>query len=512
MQKQAPTFGRLFTMVVFALSCFGLLLFLWLSFGGAIPLAPKGYRFKVAVPNATQLALEADVRVAGISVGKVVKKDLAGGPGNDTIATVELDNRFSPLHSDARAILRQKTLLGETYLELTPGTKNSPPISDGGSLPPANVADAVTLDQIFTALDPATRQAFRTWQQSLQPSIQGRGPDLNDALGNLPGFVQSGNDLFTVLDERKDALRQLLVGTGTVFAALTRSESQLHNLVTGSAATFSATASQNTALAQTFAIFPTFLDESKATLARLRTFALDTDPLIVLLKPAIHDLTPTLHNLRLLAPDLRRFFINLGPLITASKTGLPALRDTLNGVTPLLAQLDPFLAQLNPILQWLEYNQALDSNFISPGIGGVTATESSQSGGIGHYLRQFGPTGPGTVSLSPTRGANDRGNAYPYGANLVGPAIGSHLIPSPNHDCNNAGGEQQPVDGGPRSTPDASFRARPPATRPSSRQEPTSPPSPLPTTTRPPGAAAPGQLAAQSAGRFSAARGSFTRG
>ena len=46
MQKQAPTIGRLLVMVGFALSCFGLLLFLWLAFGGAIPLKPKGYQFK----------------------------------------------------------------------------------------------------------------------------------------------------------------------------------------------------------------------------------------------------------------------------------------------------------------------------------------------------------------------------------------------------------------------------------------------------------------------------------
>ena len=42
MQKQAPSLGRILTMAVFALSCIGLLLFLWLSFGGAIPLKPKG--------------------------------------------------------------------------------------------------------------------------------------------------------------------------------------------------------------------------------------------------------------------------------------------------------------------------------------------------------------------------------------------------------------------------------------------------------------------------------------
>ena len=76
MQTQAPNLRRLLVMVLFALSCFGLLLFVWLSFGGAIPLKPHGYRVKVAIPEATSLGLEADVRVAGVSIGKVRQKDL----------------------------------------------------------------------------------------------------------------------------------------------------------------------------------------------------------------------------------------------------------------------------------------------------------------------------------------------------------------------------------------------------------------------------------------------------
>ena len=76
MQTSTPSFSRVLVMVVFALSCFGLLLFLWLSFGGPIPLKPKGYRVQVGFPEATQLGLEADVRVAGVSVGKLRKKKL----------------------------------------------------------------------------------------------------------------------------------------------------------------------------------------------------------------------------------------------------------------------------------------------------------------------------------------------------------------------------------------------------------------------------------------------------
>ena len=63
-------------MVVFSLSCFGLLLFLWLSFGGPIPLQAKGYELKVPFPEATTLAETADVRMAGVNVGRVSKKEL----------------------------------------------------------------------------------------------------------------------------------------------------------------------------------------------------------------------------------------------------------------------------------------------------------------------------------------------------------------------------------------------------------------------------------------------------
>ena len=76
MIKQAPSIGRIVAMVVFTLSCFALLLFLWLAFGGPVPLKPEGYRFKVHMPEAATLAVEADVRMAGVNVGKVKKKEL----------------------------------------------------------------------------------------------------------------------------------------------------------------------------------------------------------------------------------------------------------------------------------------------------------------------------------------------------------------------------------------------------------------------------------------------------
>ena len=76
MHTGSPPISRVITMVLFALSCLGLLLFLWVSFGGTVPLGAQGYRVNVSFPNAQDLASQSDVRIAGVSVGKVVSTRL----------------------------------------------------------------------------------------------------------------------------------------------------------------------------------------------------------------------------------------------------------------------------------------------------------------------------------------------------------------------------------------------------------------------------------------------------
>ena len=454
MQKAAPSLPRVLTMVLFALSCFGLLLFLWLSFGGPIPFKPKKYRFQVAVPEATQLGLEADVRVAGVPIGKVRVKE-PDKEGNRTLATVEVDQRFAPVRSNARAILRQKTLLGETYMELTPGTKDAPFLKENGRLGNARVQETVELDEILQALDPVTRDSFRGWQQSVAKAVDGRGQDLNDVFGNLPIFARDGSDVLKVLDTHGQALSRLVRNTGTVFGALTEREDQLRNLITGSANTFEATASQNEALAETFRIFPTFLDESKATLARLQTFATDTRPLIRDLRPVARDLRPALRATRALAPDLERFFRRMDALIRVSRTGLPALRDVLDGARPLLGSLNAFVMQLNPALEFLGLYQHVITDFLmGPPTGMSAITSTPTEGAIGNYLRQIGPTGPESLGIHRDRLSNNRGNTYPSPLALAGREGGGKRLIFPNWDCKNTGvGEKDSTPGTPSGSP-----------------------------------------------------------
>ena len=76
MNKNPPSIGRMLVMVGFAASCFAILLYLWLTFGGSVPLQAKGYRITANFPEATTLANESDVRISGVKVGEVKTKEL----------------------------------------------------------------------------------------------------------------------------------------------------------------------------------------------------------------------------------------------------------------------------------------------------------------------------------------------------------------------------------------------------------------------------------------------------
>ena len=192
MQKQAPSLGRILAMVIFAMSCFGLLLYLWLAFGGPVPLKAQSYRVTAAFPEAATLAQEADVRIAGVSVGKVKTKELNDEDGTikpNTLVEIEIEDEYAPVPANTKATLRQKTLLGETYVELTPGTSGEK-LDDGGRLPDAQVEPTVELDEIYQAFDKPTRAAFRAWIKNSAGAIKGgTGQHLNDAIGNLEGFA-----------------------------------------------------------------------------------------------------------------------------------------------------------------------------------------------------------------------------------------------------------------------------------------------------------------------------------
>jgi virulence factor Mce-like protein len=415
MIKQAPSLGRILTMVAFTLSCFGIVLFLWLSFGGSVPLRPKGYEVHVAFPEATQLAQSAEVRISGVKVGRVRSVEANEETGL-TDAVIEVDARFAPIPNNTTAILRQKTLLGETYVELSPGGPGQGlenKLADGGQLPQGQVSETVELDEILRTFDPETRRQFTVWMDQQGVAVGENAEAINDSLGLLTPFAENTDEVLEVLRRQSGDTRRLIRDTGEVFGALTERQGQLRELIVNSNRVWEVTARRNQELADTFRVLPTFLRESRVTTRRLTRFAEDTDPLIDQLRPAARELSPTLVDLDALAPDLRGLFKDLGPLVRVSRTGLPATEQVLENTQPLLRRLDPFLRQFTPIFDYLGLYRREIAAFFANDAAVTQARDRSQDGSEQlHYLRTQNPSNPEIMAGYPSRIATNRSNPY----------------------------------------------------------------------------------------------------
>ena len=321
MQKRAPSTAAIAVMVIFALSVFGILLYIWKTFGGSSPLAPNQYLVRANFDEATQLADTADVRISGVTVGRVTKTVESKGLTN---VTMRIQPQYAPIPRDTDAILREKTLLGETYIELTPGDKSSGALPDGGTLPNSQIKPTVELDEILRALDPRTRHDAQLFLKGLAASVQGRGESLNDALGNLQPFSDHSAQLLDILDTQRSAVRRLVRDTGFVFGSLAQRQGDLSGLVRAGDRVFATTARRNGDLADIVRILPTTLAELRPTLVDVRSLSRDAGPVFRALRPAARDLGPSLTDAAALAPDLRALFVDLDRTYSVAKTALPA--------------------------------------------------------------------------------------------------------------------------------------------------------------------------------------------
>ena len=340
MNKQVPSLGKILVMVGFALSCFGLLLFLWLAFGGATPLKPKGYQFKVSFGEATQLAHEADVRISGVPVGKVKDIETNQRTGRSD-ATIQLDPEYAPLPSDAQGDPAPEDAAGRDLrradARARQGASRSPTT---GACATGQVADTVELDEILRTFDPETRRAFQTWIQTQAQSLDGRGQDLNAALGNLAPFAEDTTKLLEILNGQKAGVRQLVRNTGDGLRRAQRARRPArrrhHQLQPG-------LRDDRGARRRAAGHVQGAADVREGVARRRSSACRSSRPTPTRSSPTCgrrpRSCSPTLEQLSALAPDLKHLFRSIDPLVKASKKGLPATDGVPRPAAPAAGEL-----------------------------------------------------------------------------------------------------------------------------------------------------------------------------
>ncbi|HEY2631665.1 MAG TPA: MlaD family protein [Solirubrobacteraceae bacterium] len=432
MQKRAPTLANILVIVLFALSCFGLLLFLWESFGGPVPLKPKGYRFTAVFPRTLALAEQSDVRISGVNVGHVItiKYDKDGFAH----AQIEIAGKYAPIPSNMHAILRQKTLLGETYVQLKPEAAGASSLADGGTLGLAHVEQSVTLDDILATLNPKTRASFQAWMQSLAEGLGGRGEQINAGFAEIQPLIEDANKLVGVANSQEGALTASIHNTGVVFDALTARQGQFRGFVENGERTFHAAAEASQEFAQAWRELPAFERNSQTALRSVDSLATDAVPFFDQFRPAEEQLTPLLQAVKPFTPPFDSFLTALGPFAKAAKTGFPAVKPATELTAPLLAATSPVLHNLNPFLQYLsEFEPELQALFANGTASTQTHEKNANLFGKGppqHFLKVLQVITPEGLSVYQQRIGTNRGNAYPLPGSFASLASGLSVFSS----------------------------------------------------------------------------------
>lgn len=177
------------------------------------------YRLTVPLDSAAGLYPGSDVLIAGAHAGSVRDISLDGG---QTLVTIALDDAYAPVHRDARVTVRPKSLLGEKYVALDPGTRDSLP--SGAQLPQEQVARAVDLQDVVNTLDQPTREKLRTLIIELGGSLAGQGLNANQTIANGRQDMDNLAAITDTLAARDADLQRVIQGLDQVTAELSKSD------------------------------------------------------------------------------------------------------------------------------------------------------------------------------------------------------------------------------------------------------------------------------------------------
>ena len=258
MIKRAPSRGQLARDEAFTLSCVGILLYIWMTFGGSVPLRPEGYRVKVPFAEATRLAEQADVRISGVRVGKVTGKSLRPRArrddtrrARDRVALRAPPARHArhPAPEDAARRDLRRAQPGR------PRAARSWPTAAPSAAPRSRRPSSSTRSSARSTRAPAARPLTLA-RRAGTGARRARPRSLNDALGGLTPFAENTDEVLRVLRSQDLSTRDLVRDTGAVLEALSERRGQLGGLVRSSDRVFRTTARRDRAARTAVQLLP----------------------------------------------------------------------------------------------------------------------------------------------------------------------------------------------------------------------------------------------------------------
>lgn len=144
------------------------------------PFRTAADEYRIYLKFAGGLERDSVVRFGGMRRGKVAKVALA--PDNSSLIEVDLRvQEGTPVKVDSRAKLAALSALGEYYVEISPGTQNSPLLGPGGTIP---TDETPALSDLLAKFNGLSEEAMKLIVD-LNKNVNQISAGANTLLGNL---------------------------------------------------------------------------------------------------------------------------------------------------------------------------------------------------------------------------------------------------------------------------------------------------------------------------------------
>lgn len=342
---------------------------------------------------AVQLAGRQEVRIAGISVGKITDADVTDEGAARLTFKIDPDQT---VYTNARLVLRSKTPLNVIYVALDPGGPPAAPLDEGGTIPMAQTERVLQPYELLDELDARARTALTDLVMQADVALADAPANLPDGVKSLDGAASSFEPVIRALHERRANLEHLVTAIAQISQATGDDDARLTSLADSLATTLGVLARNDKQVGETVASLPGVTRTLRESMRNSAQLSRLLSPTLVALNEASGDLPDAL-------ADLDDTVVNAHGLLTSTQPVVRKLRPVVADLRPLVTDVRLSLGDLSPVVStlpdatqrlvpWLDHLGAFIYNTSSSfSLGDV-------NGGLGRahvVLKLTDPTGGG---------------------------------------------------------------------------------------------------------------------
>src|SRR3954451_21771889 len=343
---------------------------------GAGGQGPDKPHYTVVLDNAFGIVAGADMKVAGVRAGKITKLRVDQKTHKALVDFQISKDGFGSLRKDVTCETRPQSLIGEYYIDCTPG-HDPHVLPQGATIPVEQTTSTIPLDLVNNVLRRPYRERLGIILDELGAGVAGRAPDINDVIRRASPALRETDKVLAKLAAQNQTLKQLVTDADTVIGDLAKNKKNVGRFVVEAKQTAATSAERRADIAAGLQRLPTFLRELKPTMADLGAAADTNTPVLQNLNASAGQLATFLQQLKPLSESTQ---VNLRSLAAASRKGRPAVK----AAQPVVAELSqatkkaPELANNAAIV--LEHlndrKHAVEKDPRSPGGQGYTGFEA----------------------------------------------------------------------------------------------------------------------------------------